>query len=244
MKFGVLEFLWHIDLLLNHKSTKRKDTKMRLKKIFSSLLFVFITTAIIAQHGNSITADEALIKLLEGNNRFVEFKQNHPHQNELRLKEISSSQKPFAVIVGCSDSRVPPEIIFDQGMGDLFIIRNAGNVVDDFALASIEYAVEHLDVKLIVVLGHERCGAVDATIKGGHLPGHLNKLIEEIDPAVEKAKKMGGDLLTNSVNANAERIARQLSSSEELLKEFVDHKGLKIVTAYYDLDTGKVEIIR
>ncbi|MDQ7816616.1 MAG: carbonic anhydrase [Melioribacteraceae bacterium] len=216
---------------------------MRLK-IFSSLLFVFITTTILAQHGNSITADEALIKLLEGNNRFVEFKQNHPHQDQTRLTEMSLSQKPFAVIVGCSDSRVPPEIIFDQGLGDLFVIRNAGNVVDDFALASIEYAVEHLDVKLIVVLGHERCGAVDAAVKGGHLPGHLTKLIEEINPSVEKVKKMGGDLLTNAVNANAERITEQLRSSEELLKEFVDHKELNIVTAYYDLDTGKVEIIK
>ena len=214
---------------------------MRLKKIFSSLLFVFITTTILAQHGNSITADEALIKLLEGNNRFVEFKQNHPHQDQTRLTEMSLSQKPFAVIVGCSDSRVPPEIIFDQGLGDLFVIRNAGNVVDDFALASIEYAVEHLDVKLIVVLGHERCGAVDAAVKGGRLPGHLTKLIEEINPSVEKVKKMEGDLLTNAVNANAERITEQLRSSEELLKEFVDHKGLNIVTAYYDLDTGKVD---
>jgi carbonic anhydrase len=217
---------------------------MRLQKLFSSLLFVFITTTIIAQHGNSITADEALMKLLEGNNRFVEFKQNHPHQDQTRLTDVSLSQKPFAIIVGCSDSRVPPEIIFDQGIGDLFIIRNAGNVVDDLALASIEYAVEHLDVKLIVVLGHERCGAVDATIKGGHLPGHLGRLIEEINPSVDKARKMDGDLLTNAVNANVERIAEQLRSSGELLKEFVEHKGLKIITAYYDLDTGKVEMIQ
>lgn len=217
---------------------------MRLIKIFSSLLFVFITTTIIAQHDNSITSDEALIKLLEGNKRFVEFKQNHPHQNETRLKEVSSSQNPFAIIVGCSDSRVPPEIIFDQGIGDLFIIRNAGNVVDNFAIASIEYAVEHLDVKLIVVLGHERCGAVDATIMGGHLPGQLNRLTDEIKPAINSAKRLTGDLLTNVIYANTKRIEDQISSSEDIIKEFIQHKGLKVVSAYYDLDTGKVEVMK
>lgn len=217
---------------------------MRLIKIFSSLLFVFITTTIIAQHDNSITSDEALIKLLEGNKRFVEFKQNHPHQNEARLNEVSSSQNPFAIIVGCSDSRVPPEIIFDQGIGDLFIIRNAGNVVDDFAMASIEYAVEHLDVKLIVVLGHERCGAVDATIKGGHLPGQLNRLTDEIKPAINSAKRLTGDLLTNVIYANTKRIEDQISSSEDIIKKFIQHKGLKVVSAYYNLDTGKVEVMK
>jgi carbonic anhydrase len=127
-------------------------------------------------------------------------------------------------------------------MGDLFIIRNAGNVVDDFAMASIEYAVEHLGVRLIVVLGHERCGAVDATIKGGKLPGHLNRLTEEIEPAILSAKRVTGDLLTNVIYSNTKRITLQINSSEELLKEFVEHKGLKVVSAYYDLDTGKVEI--
>lgn len=216
---------------------------MRLIKIFFSLLFVFITTTTIAQHDDSSNANEALKKLLEGNNRFVEFKQNHPHQNESRLKEVASSQSPFAIIVGCSDSRVPPEIIFGQGIGDLFIIRNAGNVVDDFAMASIEYAVEHLDVKLIVVLGHERCGAVDATIKGGHLPGHLNRLTDEIKPSIQSAKRITGDLLTNVIYSNTKRISEQISSSEDIIKEFIEHKGLKVVSAYYDLDTGKVEVM-
>jgi carbonic anhydrase len=216
---------------------------MRLQKIYSSLLFIFITTSIFAQHENSLSADESLKKLMAGNKRFTEFTQNHPHQNEARLKEVSSSQKPFAIIVGCSDSRVPPEIIFDQGIGDLFIIRNAGNVVDDFAMASIEYAVEHLDVKLIMVLGHENCGAVDATIKGGRLPGHLNKLTDEIEPSIQSAKRITGDLLTNVIYSNTKRIAGQISSSEELLKEFVEHKGLKVIPAYYNLETGKVEVM-
>lgn len=242
MEFGVLEFLWQIDLPLNHKRTKMEGIKMKLVGIYLLFLSALTNIVITAQHENNTSADTALKKLMDGNKRFVEFKQNHPHQNKTRLEEIASSQKPIAIIVGCSDSRVPPEIIFDQGMGDLFIIRNAGNVVDDFALASIEYAVEHLGVRLIVVLGHERCGAVDATIKGGELPGHLNRLTDEIESAVLAAKRVTGDLLTNVIYSNTKRIARQITSSEELLKAFVDNKGLKVVSAYYDLDTGKVDV--
>lgn len=215
---------------------------MKKNKFVFLVALLLNSVTLFGQHNVAFSAEEALKKLMEGNSRFVEFKQNHPHQNQARLKEIASTQKPFAIIVGCSDSRVPPEIIFDQGMGDLFIIRNAGNVVDDFAMASIEYAVEHLGVRLIVVLGHERCGAVDATIKGGHLPGHLNQLTDEIKPSIQSAKRITGDLLTNVIYSNTKRIAGQINSSEELLKEFVDHKGLKVVSAFYDLDTGKVEV--
>ncbi|NMB83422.1 MAG: carbonic anhydrase [Ignavibacteria bacterium] len=215
---------------------------MKKNKFVFLVALLLTSVTLFAQHNASLSADEALKKLMEGNNRFVEFKQNHPHQNKARLEEVASTQKPFAIIVGCSDSRVPPEIIFDQGMGDLFIIRNAGNVIDDFAMASIEYAVEHLGVRLIVVLGHERCGAVDATIKGGKLPGHLNRLTDEIKPAIQSAKRVTGDLLTNVIYSNTKRIALQINSSEELLKEFVEHKGLKVIPAYYDLDTGKAEV--
>ncbi len=215
---------------------------MKLHKFFLFTAIFAPSLMLNAQHENSAGADEALKKLMEGNQRFVEFKQAHPNQNEARLKEIATSQNPIAVIVGCSDSRVPPEIIFDQGIGDLFIIRNAGNVVDDFAMASIEYAVEHLGVKLIVVLGHERCGAVDATISGGHLPGHLNRLTDEIKPSISSAKRITGDLLTNVIYSNTKRIAGQISASGELMKEFIENKGVKVIQAYYDLDSGKVEL--
>lgn len=215
---------------------------MKLHRFFLFTAFFASPLMLNAQHENSAGADEALKKLMEGNQRFVEFKQAHPNQNEARLKEIATSQNPIAVIVGCSDSRVPPEIIFDQGIGDLFIIRNAGNVVDDFAMASIEYAVEHLGVKLIVVLGHERCGAVDATIKGGHLPGHLNRLTDEIKPSINSAKRITGDLLTNVIYSNTKRIAGQISASGDLMKGFIENKGVKVIQAYYDLDSGKVEL--
>lgn len=215
---------------------------MRLNKFFLFIIFIVSSFILNAQHQNYSNADEVLNKLMEGNQRFVQFKQTYPNQNEARLKETAALQKPIAIIVGCSDSRVPPEIIFDQGIGDLFIIRNAGNVVDSFAIASIEYAVEHLGCKLIVVLGHERCGAVDATIKGGHLPGHLNSLTNEIKPSIGSAKRITGDLLTNVIYSNTKRIAGQISASGELMKEFIEKKGVKVLPAYYDLDSGKVEL--
>lgn len=205
---------------------------------FAVVIFLFFTLGI-----NSYAQDQ-LAKLLEGNKRFVEGKLLHPNQSAARRTEVASGQKPFAVILTCSDSRVPPEIIFDQGLGDLFVIRTAGHVVDDMALASIEYAVEHLHAGLVVVLGHEKCGAVDAAVGGGELTGHLEKLIAEIEPAVEKAKNEKGDLLTNAVHKNVDLVVGQLKSSEPVLKEFVHHNELQIIGAYYDLDDGIVTMMK
>ena len=114
-----------------------------------------------------------------------------PNQGVERRKELVEGQHPFAIILCCSDSRVPPEVIFDQGLGDLFIVRTAGNVFDNIALGSIEYAVEHLEVPLLVVLGHGQCGAVTATVEGGHAPGHISNVVEAIQPAVVKAYDLG-----------------------------------------------------
>lgn len=199
---------------------------------------------IYAQHGTQFNSDESLKKLIEGNERFVGSKMFHQNQSAERRDEIAKGQHPIAVIVSCSDSRVPPEIIFDQGLGDLFVIRSAGNLVDDIGLGSIEYAVEHLGVQLIIVLGHERCGAVDAAVKGGEAPGHIAKLIEEINPAVEEAKKQSGDLLDNAVLSNINIVVKQLQNAEPILKEFVHSKKLIIVGARYDLDDGVVTIIQ
>ncbi len=210
---------------------------MKINK-FVVVIFLFITLGI-----NSYAQDQ-LTKLTDGNKRFVEGKLLHQNQSTERRTEVASGQKPFAVVVTCSDSRVPPEIIFDQGLGDLFVIRTAGHVVDDIALASIEYAVEHLHVELVVVLGHEKCGAVDAAVSGGELTGHLEKLVAEIKPAVEEAKNEEGDLLTNAVYKNVDLVVGQLKSSEPILKEFIEHNHLQIIGAYYDLDEGKVTIIK
>jgi carbonic anhydrase len=193
-----------------------------------------------------ITAQQALQKLAEGNARFVQEKGDHPHQSAERRAEVVSGQNPFAVILGCSDSRVPPEIIFDQGIGDLFVVRTAGQVVDDVALGSIEYAIEHLGVPLVVVLGHDQCGAVNATISGGEAAGHIGSLVAAINPAVERARKKGREeqLLSNSIDENSRQIALQLRSSEPLLSELAKEGNLEIVGARYRLDSGRVEILK
>lgn len=189
------------------------------------------------KEGQMIDSKEALQKLIEGNNRFVAQKSIHPNQTPERWTELLDGQKPFAVVIGCSDSRVPPEIIFDQGLGDLFIIRVAGNILDDIVIGSIEYAVAHLEIKLIVVLGHTKCGAITAIIQGDEAIGHTKSLVEAIKPAVKKAKNMEGDLLDNAIKINVDMVVNQLKESKPILAKT---EGLEIRGAIYNLDSGKV----
>jgi carbonic anhydrase len=186
---------------------------------------------------------ESLVKLLDGNLRFTSGSSIHGNQSLDRVKEVVKGQHPFAIIVGCSDSRVPPEVVFDQGVGDLFVIRTAGNLVDDIAMGSIEYAVEHLHVPLIMVLGHEKCGAVDAALHGGEAPGQIQKLIDKIKPAVDATASLPGDKLDNAVINNIKRIVDQLKHSKPIIEEFLHHKKINIVGARYDLDEGKVTLV-
>jgi len=185
----------------------------------------------------------ALQKLIEGNKRFALSKQSHPNQNRERRQELVKGQKPFAVIVGCSDSRIPPEIIFDQGLGDLFVVRVAGNVVDDVALGSIEYAVDHLGTRLVVVLGHSKCGAVTATVQGGTPHGHIGSIMEAIKPAIEAAKELPGDLTDNTIKANARLVADQLKYSDPILSEMAHQSKISIISAYYNVESGEVHIL-
>jgi carbonic anhydrase len=189
-----------------------------------------------------MNANHALEKLIAGNQRYVTGQLVHHHQSGGRMRAIATGQHPFAVILGCADSRVPPEIIFDHGLGDLFVIRVAGNILDDAILGSIEYAVEELGTSLVLVLGHERCGAVAATIKHAKVSGHISTLLNAIQPAVERAKNELGDLLDNAVRANIKLVVKQLKSSMPVA-EFVQHDRLKVVGAQYNLDRGAVEII-
>lgn len=158
------------------------------------------------------------------------------------MRVVAIGQHPFAIVLGCADSRVPPEIIFDQGLGDLFVIRVAGNIVDDAILGSIEYAVEELGTPLVLVLGHEGCGAVAATIKHGEILGHISTLLNAIQPAVDTAKTESGDLLDNAVRANIKLVVDQLKSSLPVA-DFVKHDKLKVVGAQYNLKCGTVEMI-
>jgi len=192
----------------------------------------------------SVAPAEAIAKLKEGNGRYTTGSLQHPGQTTDRRTELSNVQQPFAVIVGCSDSRVPPEIVFDQGLGDLFIVRVAGNVMNDEGLGSIEYAVDHLGSRLILVLGHQRCGAVDAakqTIAAkGKAPGHIESLVMAIKPAVQATAK---DDLDTTIKANVKNVVQALRSSTPILKGEVDSGKIQVVGGYYSLDTGAVTFL-
>jgi carbonic anhydrase len=186
----------------------------------------------------TVSPDDGLNRLKAGNDRFVTSKESAGKPVAARRAETAQTQHPFATIIGCADSRTAPEIVFDQGIGDLFVIRTAGNLVDDYALGSIEYGVEHLGVRLIVVLGHERCGAVTAALASGSAPGHLNALVRDIQPAVVAAKGKEGDALANAIHENDALVAAKIRKEAQ----FGDLAAkVRIVEGYYDLDTGKVE---
>ena len=191
-----------------------------------------------------LTGQQALQRLIEGNDRFVAGKSIHPDQTTERRVELAGGQSPFAIVLTGSDSRVAPEIFFDQGLGDLFVIRNAGNVLDDHVIGSMEYAVEHLHVPLIIVVGHEKCGAVTAAVAGGEVPGHLHSVVDDLAPAVEQSKGLPGDKVDNAVRANALRGTEILTHVEPILKEAAARTNLLVDAARYDLTTGKIEILK
>jgi carbonic anhydrase len=186
------------------------------------------------------TAESALAELKAGNTRHATHKYAHPHQTASRMTSLAGGQHPHAIVLSCADSRVPPEIVFDRGLGDLFTVRVAGNIAGDAEIASIEYAVEHLHVPLLVVLGHESCGAVGAAIEGGEAPGHLGTLVTAIQPSVEKARAMPGDMTANAVRMNVAAVVAALRSSHPILAEHVADGSLQVVGGVYSLKTGKV----
>ncbi|MBE8999105.1 MULTISPECIES: carbonic anhydrase [unclassified Nostoc] len=190
----------------------------------------------------SLSPDEALQKLIEGNQRFVKHHPQYPDQSALRLQEVAQAQHPFATILSCADSRVPAEIVFDQGIGDIFDVRIAGNIATHEAIGSIEYAVVLLGSPLLMVMGHERCGAVTAAVQKESLPGDISTFVKAIEPALKKVKDQPGDAVENAVVANVQYQIERLQKSK-LLSEQVQSGKLKIVGGRYDLDTGKVSII-
>jgi carbonic anhydrase len=186
-----------------------------------------------------LSPDLAIEMLYEGNRRFAQHKTIHPHQNSFRLDEVANGQNPFATILGCADSRVPVEVVFDRGLGDLFVIRNAGNIVTDTAGGSVEYGAFVLGTKVILVLGHSRCGAIRGAIKNIPLPGQINSILNLVKPAVDSTVDLPGDRVTNAVIANI-RNQIDLLKSSKVLSELIAMGELKIVGGFYDLDTGVV----
>lgn len=187
--------------------------------------------------------DAALKRLMEGNQRFVQHKANHPDQSEARIKELAQAQHPFATLLTCADSRVAAEILFDEGLGDLFDIRVAGNIVTPEVLGSLEYAVDILGTPLIMVLGHERCGAVTAAVQGKHLSGHINSFVKAIKPAIANIEGTSDDLVNNAVVANVRYQIEKLKQNSSILSQKLLDNKLKIVGGRYDLDTGEVSLI-
>ncbi len=188
------------------------------------------------------SASEIWNSLMAGNRRFVEGKPQERNLVSLRRKLVSA-QSPKAIILSCSDSRVGPELIFDQGLGDIFVVRTAGNVADAVALGSIEYAVEHLHSPVLVVLGHQKCGAVNAACSGEKMPStNLDAIVEKIDPAVTRAKTYAkpDDLLESAIKENVHQSAHDLLANSEIIRHAVESGKLTMIEAEYELDSGEV----
>jgi carbonic anhydrase len=190
-----------------------------------------------------VDPDTALKRMLEGNKQFVQGRQQNPDQLQLRLQETAQVQYPFASMLSCADSRVPAEIVFNQGLGDLFVVRLAGNVISPTAVGSLEFATAVLGCQLIMVLGHERCGAVTAAVKGDPLPGRIGTFVEDIKPAVARVKGKPGDPVDNAVVANVQYQVELLQETSVMLTQLIQEGKLKIVGGRYDLDSGEVRIV-
>lgn len=194
----------------------------------------------------TLNAEQALDLLRQGNAAFLRGEISEPDMSAARRLELASYQAPFCAYVSCSDSRVPPELLFGRGLGELFIVRNAGNTIDTVAKGSIEFAVAVLGVPLIVVMGHAACGAVKAAMSvvdsNARFPGSIDNMIEPIIPAVLEARGQPGDKVENAIKQNVRRTVRTLrEESDPLLLDPIKAGRVKVVGAYYHLDTGRVE---
>lgn len=200
-----------------------------------------------ARPQEAMTPDAALIRLIEGNRRFMSGNLIHPDYGPERREAVAREQMPFAAILSCADSRVPPEVVFDHGLGDLFVVRVAGNVLSSNIVASLEYAVEHLHTPLVVVLGHKKCGAVKASVEtiaaNAEAPGHIASLVAAIGPAVAAARIRDGDTVDIAIRENVLHVVNDLPAQSPALAEMVENTSLRIIGGYYDLDSGEVEML-
>jgi carbonic anhydrase len=217
-------------------------------------LFLALVAAVrgaLPTQNRTVTPDEALRDLMDGNARFAKGEASSPRRSPADFRAVSEAQHPIAVVVACADSRVSPELLFDAGIGELFVIRLAGNVVDGAGVTvkgSIEYAVAELNVPLVVVLGHTNCGAVKAAVQHidqkDSLPGSINGLVELIKPVVGKARGQAGSVYENVTRANVSTGAERLKNLEPILAPRVKAGTVKVVGGVYDLNTGAVGLIQ
>ncbi|MDD2465306.1 MAG: carbonic anhydrase [Desulfobulbus sp.] len=195
------------------------------------------------QPKTKLTGKDALQLLLEGNKRFISGKLEHPNHCEESRRGLVSGQDPIAVVLTCADSRVPPVDVFDQGLGDIFVVRVAGNIINDHILGSIEYAVAHLHTPLVMVMGHSSCGAVSAVAQGVKLHGHIASLTPSIDAALKKTKGLDGNWTNNAAKALAISTAKKIAESEPIVADLVEEGRVHVVATYYDLETGEVILL-
>ena len=195
--------------------------------------------------GPVASGEEALARLVEGNRRYVAFRSSNVNETPTRRAAVSQSQKPFAIVFSCVDSRAPPELVFDRGLGDLLVIRTAGHTVDKAVLGSLEFGVAVLKIPLLVVMGHERCGAVSSSIeligKNESAPAEINDIVEGIRPAVERFKGQGLEVAEQVIKANTELTVERLKQIP-IMAEAIEQDQLLVVGAYYDLDSGVVQL--
>jgi carbonic anhydrase len=211
--------------------------------VLKSIMALILTVPSLVQAANdeihSSSPKEALSRLMAGNERYIKDALMHPNRSQERREALTDTQNPFATVIGCSDSRVSPTLIFDQGIGDIFEVRIAGNVVGPVAIASVEYSVKYLGSSLILVLGHENCGAVKAVLAGQ--TQDIEPIAEKIQAAIKGAKKFSDNPLENAIKANIYGAVRQLKEIP-LFTKLISEKKLEIIGGYYNLENGKVEI--
>lgn len=214
-----------------------------MKKIMLILFIILLPAKVFAANFENLSANEALLRLKAGNRRYAASHMKHPDESKERRYELIGGQHPFVAILSCSDSRVPPEIIFDQGLGDIFVIRNAGNVLDEHVLGSIEYAVEHLGVRLVVVMGHRSCGAVAVTMQGEKSTDAIESLEKSISPACDACKREGRYTYENVIKKHAFLTVENILK-DKTINDFVCKHNLKVIPAYYDIKSGDVKFFK
>lgn len=214
-----------------------------MKKLILTLSLLLVTSSVWAMEKSCLPPDFAIDRLKKGNDRFVNYQMKHPNIDKARRAKLTIGQHPFVVVLTCSDSSVAPEIIFDQGLGDIFVIRNAGNVLDEHVMGSIEYAVEHLGVNLVIVLGHESCGVVGAAMKEETLSPAIESIKSSIKPAIAQCQKDNCYTYDNVIKANVKLNVDKILENEEL-KEYIEKHDLRILPAYYSIATGKVQFLK
>jgi carbonic anhydrase len=226
---------------------RRSLLKLGATSLVSATLAGFWPTASAQAATSQISPEDVLSRLMAGNQRFMQQTPQHPHQSADRLQELSQGQNPIVTILSCADSRVPAELLFDLGLGDAFNVRVAGNVVNPEVIGSLEYAVELLNTPLLIVLGHERCGAVTAAVKHQAVPGSIGAFVRDIEPAIDLAHLLPEDGIDTAIDktviANVHYQLEKLLAQSKLIADRQAKGTLKVVGARYDLDSGAVQLV-